>query len=1017
MKYKKIGFLALAFALASLPVFAQGAGVFNKTADWDLGDGTKVAGSASEAGGVYTLKGNGADIWGNADEGFYLYTEKPIGESWRVSGLVEWIDHGTNDWAKIGPMIRANGASGSSGHMVNALRGLNDLVSPQYRERSTARSHDGRGRLPSDPATEVAGPVYLRIGYWAPLDVIYAEFSKDGTTWNFCATAQVAGMKSNANYAIGFAVTNHENNTALATGKVSNVKLEQVTTAPSFLSLASAGVFTNQLDLGGFTRPGSGAFASGTYTVTGGGGDIWEASDRMHYLYKKMTGSFEATADLFVTAPGEPTWTKGGLMVRSSLSSGAANGFCMVRSDNGHQLQSRDSQAVNSAGSGIIAYSETNGMFKIRKVGPLVESYYQNLSGAWVKHGSVFLKDIGSEYLFGIACTSHDNSLLGTVEVSQLQITEYPFEVVRALPVSEYAPGQTFNVDLNVNVRTGQTISSLVIKEAVPPQATSVTGITGGGTLANGVITWNLSNVTGSQKLSYTVTATSDINVAALNWGTSNAVGGNLDLPVGGPATLSAITFNVAETFSYPSNNSNELAGKTLEGRNGGFNWNGAAWTKSGALTNAVLDTATLDAGLVESQPTEYNPGNYSVKLTGDNTDGIARTLPVNPIGGEVWVSFTYKEGGPAANHWSGITFYNKAGQEVSFIGKPYNAAKLGIGNLTNADALTNADYTVAHHILARIQINGANSQVSMWVDPDKTDRWDTADAKGADNISDVASFRFRRGGATGNAYFDNLWISSVPAIPPAGAGRVNLRIDDPNRPATLPAWDVISIDQVDDAVTGVPGFGHDNGNNYYLIVTGNIYFTDVANLSGQVVAYGLPVDHMSGLNGHILGPYNNTSLELGLKNSIKFMNNAQQMGPFTFDMVPPGKYKELRSAQTVGNGDGELDATFKYDDGTTEIGTFHADDWFNDGGEIQFANTRQLVNGMDRLEGGASTYAQSRDPAIFECITPVNPNKTLVSVTLQLNTKYSTNPGYNLYDIWGVPAGGGTPVTDWSLF
>jgi hypothetical protein len=75
----------------------------------------------------------------------------------------------------------------------------------------------------------------------------------------------------------------------------------------------------------------------------------------------------------------------------------------------------------------------------------------------------------------------------------------------------------------------------------------------------------------------------------------------------------------------------------------------------------------------------------------------------------------------------------------------------------------------------------------------------------------------------------------------------------------------------------------------------------------------------MSGLNGHVFGPYNNASLDLGLKNSIKFMNNDEQRGPFTFDMVPAGQYRELRMSATVGNGFGALATTLNFEDGTTE--------------------------------------------------------------------------------------------------
>lgn len=71
-----------------LPGYAQ-YGIFDKTADWGGTNsppqrGTyKVPGSVTFANGVYTLQGNGDDIWDNNDEGFFVYTEKS--GSWKAA--------------------------------------------------------------------------------------------------------------------------------------------------------------------------------------------------------------------------------------------------------------------------------------------------------------------------------------------------------------------------------------------------------------------------------------------------------------------------------------------------------------------------------------------------------------------------------------------------------------------------------------------------------------------------------------------------------------------------------------------------------------------------------------------------------------------------------------------------------------------------------------------------------------------------------------------------------------------
>ena len=782
------------------------------------------------------------------------------------------------------------------------------------------------------------------------------------------------------------------------------------------------------MDIGNYVSDGDATYnaTTKTYKVSGSGDDIWNAADAFHYVYKKMTGAYEIEGDYVITAIAEATWTKAGLMVREGLGTSDANAFGLVRSNNDFAMAGRSAFGGASSDSTYVVPADPNiaNKYKVVKLGSSVTGYMWDASTKkWVLHSSKTIPT-AAETFVGLAVTSHDVNQVAEAEFTNVKITEYPFEVSRIPEIASYSVGQTFAVSLVVDVRDGQKVDSLVIKEAVPPKAAAITNISDGGKLDKGIITWTLTNVTADKTVTYSVTAPDDLNIATLSWGTGTVNGAGIDIPLG-DTTLEMVTFNVAETFSYPSNDSNELAGKTMDARNGGFGWN-AAWKALLTTEKIVLDTATLDAGVVQSQPVknhdtgaETNPGNYSVKLSGDVSTGLSRKLPVVADGGEVWFSFTFKEEGPAANHWSGMTLYNAKGDEVCFVGKPYQAAFVGIGGTTGGDALSKVAYTQANHILLRAVIKGANSKVYLWINPDKTDRLDTADASGGDSIDNIAELRLRRGGATGSAYYDNLWISSVPALPPAGAGRVDLQIDNPNRDASLPAWDVISIDQIDDGITGQAGYGHDSGNNYYLLVTGCIYYSN-ADLTLQTVGYGLPVDHMSGLNGHILGPYNNAAFE-NFKNSIKFMNNPEQTGPFTFNMVPQGKYKQLRSAQTVGDGDGQLLCTLNYADGTTQDTFLHADDWFNDGSEIQFANTRQLINGMDRLEGGASTFNATRDPAVFECYIDANPDKVLKSVTLTLDTT-STSPdpdvGYNLYDIWAVPATSQEPgVAEWSLF
>ncbi|MGI6454542.1 MAG: hypothetical protein ACOX5R_02850 [bacterium] len=604
---------------------------------------------------------------------------------------------------------------------------------------------------------------------------------------------------------------------------------------------------------------------------------------------------------------------------------------------------------------------------------------------------------------------------------------ETDWVIKRYIPIPHYTLGQMINnISLTVDVNEGITLGSVVIEEILPTDIVpaNIEASSGDTSFADGRITWTLSNVSADQTLTYDIQAPQRPNITLITWGGSAIVDGT-ETPLDGlsyvhflgDVSIPVLAYNISESFSYPSgNDDNAFEGQTIAGRNGGRGWGGNAWFAVNSSETVVFDTMTIDAGLVQSQPTEYNPGNYSARLTGLVEGGLARTFPMVIDNGELWISYTFREEGPAADHWSGITLYNDEGNEVVFVGKPYNAGTLGIGNLPGDDALADYSYQDNHHLLVRIVIAGNESEVYLWVDPDKQDRMDTYDAMGMDDISNIQEIRLRRGNGSGSAYYDNMWFSSVPALPPAGAGRVDLQIDNPDRPAELPAFDVISMDQFDDAFVGEYGFGHDPNEDHYLVVSGFIYFD--ANLQ-QVVAFGLPPDRMSGLNGHILGHFNFEAERQGFKNAIKFENNDQQRGPFTFLLDPPGRYKELRSAQTVASGDGQLFCTLNYADGTTEDTFLNADDWYHDPaeGNINFDNVLLLVDGMNRLQGADSSFDARFDPAVFECYIPVDPTKVLESITLEYNEEVDDNAAYNLFDIWAVPADDPTGVENWSLF
>jgi TolB protein len=94
----------------------------------------------------------------------------------------------------------------------------------------------------------------------------------------------------------------------------------------------SLGVFTDHSDVGtpSTIGPGSATYdaANKTYTIAGGGENMWAAADHFHYVWKKVSGDVTIEATLgFVTsnpATGTPdAHRKACLIIRQTLDSDA----------------------------------------------------------------------------------------------------------------------------------------------------------------------------------------------------------------------------------------------------------------------------------------------------------------------------------------------------------------------------------------------------------------------------------------------------------------------------------------------------------------------------------------------------------------------------------------------------------------------------------------------------------------------------------------------------------------------
>jgi len=91
--------------------------------------------------------------------------------------------------------------------------------------------------------------------------------------------------------------------------------------------------------------------ATGTYTLTGSGADIWGASDQFHYGYVKLSGDGEIVAHVVSNGTGSNLWAKGGVMIRETLAADSKHMLMGLTGGDGSGIafQGRQQAAGNSS--------------------------------------------------------------------------------------------------------------------------------------------------------------------------------------------------------------------------------------------------------------------------------------------------------------------------------------------------------------------------------------------------------------------------------------------------------------------------------------------------------------------------------------------------------------------------------------------------------------------------------------------------------------------------------------------
>ncbi len=164
-----------------------------------------IVGDASYSGGVFTIDGDGADIWGTADAFHFVY--QSLAGDGEIYARVVSIEN-TDTWAKAGVMIREE-LTADSTHATSAVTTGNGIA---FQRRTTT----------GGSSEHTAGGGYSA-PYWVRMvrsgDTFTSYESDNGTSWTEIGSASIS---MSTNVYIGLAVTSHDGS-QLCTAEFDNV--------------------------------------------------------------------------------------------------------------------------------------------------------------------------------------------------------------------------------------------------------------------------------------------------------------------------------------------------------------------------------------------------------------------------------------------------------------------------------------------------------------------------------------------------------------------------------------------------------------------------------------------------------------------------------------------------------------------------------------------------------------------------------------------------------------------------
>lgn len=186
------------------------------------------------------------------------------------------------------------------------------------------------------------------------------------------------------------------------------------------------GLFEKNADIGPVKMPGSVEYdeAKQTYTIAGGGENMWATTDAFHFVWKRVSGDLALAADIRFLGTGGNAHRKAVLIIRQSLDPDAAYADAALHGDGLTSLQYREEKGGPTRE--IQASVKAPSRIQIEKRGDYVFMSLARAGEPLQSAGGSFRIKLTEPFYVGLGVCAHDNNTIEKAVFSNVEIKQRP---------------------------------------------------------------------------------------------------------------------------------------------------------------------------------------------------------------------------------------------------------------------------------------------------------------------------------------------------------------------------------------------------------------------------------------------------------------------------------------------------------------------------------------------------------------------------------------------------------------